>query len=147
MPKGLTNAPTTFQRFMNDIFADMIDINVIVYLDDILIYSNDISEHKEHVREVLKQLRTNGLFARTDKCEFHVTSCEYLRYMLSPEGLTMAPFKCWQHYLEGSGIPIDIVTDHQNLQYFSTTKILMCRQACWSEYLSGFNLIIHFRPA
>src|SRR6266481_9371715 len=48
--------------------------------------------------------------------------------------------------LEGSGIPIDIVTNHQNLQYFSTTKILTCRQAHWSEYLSGFNLVIHFRP-
>ena len=54
MPKGLTNAPTTFQRFMNDIFSNMIDINVIIYLDDILIYSNDISKHKEHVQEVLK---------------------------------------------------------------------------------------------
>src|SRR6266481_117535 len=54
MPEGLTNAPAAFQTFMNDTFADMIDINVIVYLDDILVYSNDISEHKKHVREVLK---------------------------------------------------------------------------------------------
>ena len=46
MPEGLTNAPTAFQRFMNDIFADMIDINVIVYLDDILVYSDDLTEHK-----------------------------------------------------------------------------------------------------
>jgi len=46
MPEGLTNAPAAFQRFMNDIFADMIDVIVIIYLDDILIYSNNISEHK-----------------------------------------------------------------------------------------------------
>ena len=46
MPEGLTNAPTAFQRFMNDVFTDMIVINVIVYLDDILVYSNDLSEHK-----------------------------------------------------------------------------------------------------
>src|SRR5882724_3426825 len=93
MPEGLTNAPAAFQRFMNDIFTDMIDIIVIIYLDDILIYSNDISEHKAHVQEVLQRLRANGLFVRADKCKFHVTSCEYLRYMLSPEGLTMALYK------------------------------------------------------
>src|SRR5882724_2558754 len=93
MPEGLTNAPAAFQRFMNDIFADMIDICVIVYLDDILIYSDNIAEHQKHVREVLRRLCTNGLFAQADKCEFHVTSCEYLSYMLSPEGLTMAPYK------------------------------------------------------
>src|SRR5882724_6642641 len=55
-------------------------------------------------------------------------------------------FKRWQHYLEGSGLLIDVVTDHWNLQYFSTTKIFTCRQAQWSEYLSGFNLIICFHP-
>ena len=68
MPEGLTNAPTTFQRFMNDIFAYMIDINVIVYLDNILVYSDDLMEHKRHVREVLRRLCTNGLFAHADKC-------------------------------------------------------------------------------
>jgi len=61
MPEGLTNAPATFQRFMNDIFADMIDIIVIIYLDNILIYSDNISEHKLHIREVLHRLRTKGL--------------------------------------------------------------------------------------
>jgi len=93
MPEGLTNAPAAFQRFMNDIFADMIDVIVIIYLDDILIYSNNISEHKVHIKEVLRRLHANGLFARADKCKFHVTSCEYLGYMLLPEGLTMAPYK------------------------------------------------------
>src|SRR5882724_4991698 len=78
---------------MNDIFADMIDIIVIIYLDDILIYSNNISEHKAHVKEVLRRLCANGLFAHADKCKFHITSCEYLGHMLSPEGLTMAPDK------------------------------------------------------
>ena len=55
-------------------------------------------------------------------------------------------FKIWWHYLEGSASPIDIVTDHKNLEYFLTTKILMHRQARWSEYLSQFNLVIRFRP-
>src|SRR3979490_759668 len=55
-------------------------------------------------------------------------------------------FKHWRHYLEGSAEPVDIVTDHKNLEYFSTTKVLTRRQARWSEYLSQFNLTIRFRP-
>jgi len=55
-------------------------------------------------------------------------------------------FKIWRHYLEGPAYPIDVVTDHKNLEYFSTTKVLIRRQAWWSEYLSQFNLVIRFRP-
>src|SRR6202041_1712174 len=55
-------------------------------------------------------------------------------------------FNKWRHYLEGSGSPIDVVTDHKNLEYFSTTKLLTRRQARWSEFLSQFNLVICFRP-
>ena len=55
-------------------------------------------------------------------------------------------FTCWRHYLEGSSTPIDVVTDHQNLQYFSTAKVLTRWQACWLEFLSTFNLIIRFHP-
>src|SRR6266481_2586781 len=55
-------------------------------------------------------------------------------------------FTQWRHYLEGSSTPIDVVTDHRNLQYFSMTKILTCCQARWSEYLFGFNLVIRFHP-
>ena len=59
-------------------------------LDDILIYSDNITKHKAHVKEVLCRLHANGLFAHADKCKFHITFCEY---MLSPKGLTMAPYK------------------------------------------------------
>jgi len=52
----------------------------------------------------------------------------------------------WRHYLEGSASPIDVVTDHKNLEYFSTSKVLSCWQARWSEFLSQFNLVIRFRP-
>ena len=55
-------------------------------------------------------------------------------------------FKHWHHYLEGAGTPIDVVTDHQNLQYFSTMKVLSHRKAWCSEYLSQFNMVIHFCP-
>ena len=55
-------------------------------------------------------------------------------------------FKVWHHYLEGSTFPIDVITDHKNLEYFSTTKMLSWRQACWSKYLCTFNLVIRFQP-
>ena len=55
-------------------------------------------------------------------------------------------FQIWRHYLDGAPHPIDVVTDHKNLEYFSTTKVLNRRQARWSEYLCQFNLIIRFRP-
>ncbi|KAL7281616.1 LOW QUALITY PROTEIN: hypothetical protein ACG7TL_004933 [Trametes sanguinea] len=117
-------------------------------LDDILIYSDTPKQHREHVKEVLRRLRKNKLFAQADKCEFHTNSMEYLRYILSPNEL-LAIFECfktWRHYLEGSATLIDVITDHKNLEYFTTTKILTRRQARWLEFLSQFNFVIRFRP-
>jgi len=78
MPFGLTNAPVAFQQFMNNIFSDLLDVCVMIYLDDILIYSNNISGHHRHVKEVLKCLCKAGLYAKAEKCEFHSESVEYL---------------------------------------------------------------------
>jgi len=55
-------------------------------------------------------------------------------------------FKIWRHYLKGPAYPINVVMDHKNLEYFSTTKVLTRRQVWWSKYLSQFNLVIRFRP-
>ena len=285
MPFGLTNAPATFQYFMNDIFHDMIDVHLIIYLDDLLIYSKDEETHRHHVRQVLERLRQYNLHARPEKCEFHTKSVEYLGVIVSPEGVRMDPlkvkaildwpaptkvkelqsflgfanfyrrfldnysgivvpltrllrkntpwrwgekqqtvfdllkeafttapvlrhfdptlpciveadasdfavaailsqidpitneirpvafhartmisaelnydiydkellaihesFKQWRCYLEGSPHTTQVYSDHNNLQYFTTTKQLSRRQARWSEYLSGFDFIIHYRP-
>ena len=75
---------------------------VVVYLNNILIYSDDITQHQEHVKEVLKRLRKAGLYAKAEKCEFHLDSVEYLGYVLSPSGLTMsdAKVKTIQEWLE-----------------------------------------------
>ena len=62
-------------------------------MDNILIYSDDITQHREHVKEVLKRLRKAGLYAKAEKCEFHLDSIEYLGYVLSPSGLTMSDAK------------------------------------------------------
>ena len=77
---------------MNDIFSDLLDV-CVNHLDDILIYSNNMSEHHQHVKEVLKYLRKAGLYTKAEKCEFHSESVEYLGYILSPSGLTMSDDK------------------------------------------------------
>jgi hypothetical protein len=301
MPFGLTNAPAAFQRFMNEIFADLLDVCVVVYLDDILIYSSDPSQHSEHVLEVLRRLKAHNLYCKASKCEFSTDSTEFLGFVCTQDGIKMddtkvqvirdwpspqnvrdiqsflgfanfyrrfihnyseivvpltrltrktaawnwsgscqaafetlknafttAPvlshwqpnaritvetdasdyaiaaiisinpnspdtlsqtsptsslnssdynlhpiafhsrtlnptelnydthdkellaifeaFSVWRHYLEGSPHVIDVVTDHKNLEYFATTKMLTRRQARWSEFLSAFNLLIRFRP-
>jgi len=285
MPFSLTNTSAVFQRFMNNIFSDLLDVCIVIYLDDILIYSNNMSEHHQHVKEVLKHLYKASLYAKVKKCKFHSKSVEYLGYILSPSGLTMSDdkikiiqdwpelkkvkniqsflgftnfycwfifnyldivilltcltqkyipwkfdsscqdafnslkkafistpilthwisnaqlivetdvsdyalaailsivnknnevhpvafhsrtftiaelnydthdkellaifeaFKIWRHYLKGPVYPIDVVMDHKNLEYFSTTKILTWRQVRWSEYLSQFNLVIRFHSS
>ena len=87
MPFGLTNAPSMFQRFMNDIFSDLLDVTVTIYLDNILIYSDDSLKHKEHVCKVLCRLQKYGLYCCPDKCKFSVDSVEYLGFILLTDSL------------------------------------------------------------
>ena len=102
IPFDLTNAPTAFQQFMNNIFSDLLDVCVMIYLDNILIYSNNMSEHYWHVKEVHKRLHKASLYVKAEKCEFHSESVEYLGYILSSSGLTMSDnkIKIIQDWLE-----------------------------------------------
>jgi len=79
-----------FQQFMNNIFSDLLDVCVVIYLDDILIYSNNMSKHHWHVKKVLKCFRKAGLYTKAEKHEFHSESVEYLEYILSLSGLTIS---------------------------------------------------------
>jgi hypothetical protein len=87
MPFGLTNSPATFQTLMNEIFRDMLDICVIVYLDDILIYSKNPTEHEQHLRQVLKRLREHSLYVKKSKCDFFTNTIEYLGHIIGPDGI------------------------------------------------------------
>ena len=93
MPFRLTNALAAFQCLMNNIFLDLLDIWILIYLDDILIYSDTLEEHHRHIREVLHWLQNNKLYARGDKCSFHEDTVECLGFILSPKGLWMDPSK------------------------------------------------------
>ena len=74
---------------MNNIFSDLLDVCVMIYLDDILIYSNNMSEHHWYVKEVLKHLCKAGLYAKAKKYKFYSELVEYLEYILSLSSLTM----------------------------------------------------------
>ncbi|QRW06191.1 Retrotransposable element Tf2 protein [Ceratobasidium sp. AG-Ba] len=89
MPFGLKNAPAVLQRMMNDIFRHLLGVTVVVYMDDILIFSEKEENHAEHVKEVLKILRENNLYAKLSKCEFFVKKVIFLGLVITPEGISM----------------------------------------------------------
>ena len=284
MPFGLTGAPATFQRFINDTLREFLDHFCSAYLDDILIYSRTREEHVQHVRAVLTELRNVGLYAKLSKCEFFVSETRFLGLIVGKDGIRMDPekvraiqdwkaplnlkdvqgflgfanfyrrfvrgyssivrplveltrkdvkfqwneecdlaFNClklafvnapilapfdwdreilletdasdfvsagvisqyddngilrpvayfskkhtctecnyeiydkellaivrcfeeWRPELEGSAFPIKVLSDHRNLEYFTTTKQLNRRQARWAEFLSRFRFKINYRP-
>ncbi|KAH0606111.1 uncharacterized protein H6S33_003772, partial [Morchella sextelata] len=284
MPFGLANAPATFQHWINDILRPCLDQFVTAYLDDILIYSETLAEHKERIQKVLKVLDENHVHLKPEKCEFMVQETKYLGLIPPPDGNRMDPkkvvdvlewstprnlhdvqvflgfanfyrrfilgyskivapltaltkknvkfewtdereeafqtlkkmfttapilahfdpnrkivietdasdyvsaailsqrddegilhpvaffsknhspaecnyeiydkellaivrcFEEWRHHLEGAQFPIEVLSDHRNLEYFMPTKLLNRRQARWSEFLSRFDFVIQFRP-
>ena len=284
MPFGLCGGPGSFQHYINDILREFLDVFCTAYIDDILIYSRSVKEHKVHVRKVLEALRAAGLQLDIEKCEFFVTETTYLGLIISDKGIQMDPqkvaaikewlspknvrdiqafvgfanfyrrfvrgfseiasplikltkknkvfawdekcekafqalkdaflsdtvlmnfdpekkivvevdasdwvvggvlsqyddegtlrpvaffskkhspaeinyetydkelmaivraFEEWRAELEGAAFPIQVISDHKNLEYFMTTKQLSRRQARWSEYLSRFDFKIVYRP-
>jgi hypothetical protein len=93
MPFGLSNAPATFQNMMNHIFRDLLDLGLIVYLDDILIYAETEEEYDRIVTDVLKRLAENRLPISQDKCFWSTTRVDFLGYAISKDGIEMAQDK------------------------------------------------------
>jgi len=284
MPFGLTNAPSVFQRYMHGLLGEKLDRGIVVYIDDILIYTKTEEEHTELVKWVLQKIKDAGLCVNIDKCQFHVREVEFVGFSIGKGGVSMctdkveqildwapprnvvetqrflgfanfyrrfikgystitlpitqltsprtpwnwneqcqnaferlkkafteapilahfAPerakmvetdasdlakgailsqlepdnrwhpiaylserftpaelnydvhdkemvvivqcFKRWRHFLIGCPQKIQVFTDHKNLEYFNSTKILNRRQARWSEILSEFDFVITYRP-
>ncbi|KAL4027967.1 hypothetical protein IC575_011157 [Cucumis melo] len=93
MSFGLTNAPAVFMDLMNRVFRDFLDTFVIVFIDDILIYSKTKAEHEEHLRMVLQTLRDNKLYAKFSKYEFWLKQVSFLAHVVSKAGVSMDPAK------------------------------------------------------
>lgn len=93
MPFGLTNAPSVFQALVNDVLRDMLNKFVFVYLDDILIFSSNLSEHIQHVRLVLQRLLDNKLFVKAEKCQFHAAKVNFLGFVIEQGQLKADPEK------------------------------------------------------
>ena len=93
MPFGLTNAPTAFMDLMNRVFQPYLDQFVVVFIDDILVYSKDVHEHEQHLRIVLQILREKQLFAKLRKCDFWLKEVSFIGHIVFAEGIRVNPAK------------------------------------------------------
>jgi hypothetical protein len=93
MPFGLTNAPANFQHIINDVLRPYLDIFVTAYLDDILIYSDNLNDYRNHILKVLEALSEASLHLKPEKCEFHRQEVKYLGFIISTSGTKMDPAK------------------------------------------------------
>jgi hypothetical protein len=93
MSFSLTIAPPYFMYLMNSVFMDYLDKFVVVFIDDILIYSQNEQEHEEHLRKVLQRLRDCQLYAKLSKCKFWISEVMFLDHIINREGLAVDPKK------------------------------------------------------
>jgi hypothetical protein len=90
---GLTNAPAYLMYLMNNVFMEYLDKFVVVFIDDILIFSKTEEEHEKHLRMVLEKLRSNQLYAKLSKCEIWLTEVAFLGHVISTGGISVDPSK------------------------------------------------------
>ena len=93
LPFGLTNAPATFQGLMNHVFSEFLRKFVLIFFDDILMYSSSEEEHELHLEEVFKLMRANKLYAKRSKCEFATDHVEYVGHFIQASGVSIDPRK------------------------------------------------------
>jgi hypothetical protein len=89
----LTNTPAYFMNLMNKVFMEELDKFVVVFIDDILVYSKSVEEHERHLRVVLEKLRAHKLYAKFSKCEFWLEKISFLGHILTAEGVAVDPGK------------------------------------------------------
>jgi len=93
MPFGLNNAPAAFQRWINEVLMEHIDMGCIVYLDEVLIYSNTLQQHRKDVSNIFEAIRKSGMKVQPSKCEFHQSGTEYPGFIIGQEGVKTDPVK------------------------------------------------------
>jgi len=93
MPFRLVNTSNTFQYFVNDVLCPFLDVFCTAYIDNILVYSNNLEDHWKHVQAILQALQEAGLQLDVDKCEFHKTEVLYLGLIIMTNSICMDPAK------------------------------------------------------
>ncbi|KAK5775521.1 hypothetical protein PVK06_043419 [Gossypium arboreum] len=129
MPFGLTNAPAIFMDLMNRIFRPYLDKFVVVFIDDILIYSRDESEHAEHLRTILQILREKKLFAKFSKSEFWLREVGFLGHIVSGDGIRVDPRK------------ISAIVDWKPPKNVSEVRSFLGLAGYYRRFVEGFSMI------
>jgi hypothetical protein len=129
MSFGLCNAPTTFMQVMNDVFSQFLDDFVIVYLDDILIFSGNWDEHVRHVKQVLDTLKRENLHVKFSKCEFGKTSLAYLGHIVGGGQLKIDPSK------------IDVIVNWPEPKSLTKVRRFLSAFQSWRRFISNLSFI------
>ncbi|KAA3483712.1 DNA/RNA polymerases superfamily protein [Gossypium australe] len=129
MPFGLTNAPAVFMDLMNRVFRLYLDKFVVVFIDDILIYSRDESDHAEHLRAILQTLRDNQLHAKFSKSEFWLREVGFLGHIVSGDGIRVDPGK------------ISTIVEWKQLRNVSEVKSFLGLAGYYRRFVKGFSMI------
>ncbi|GJY87508.1 putative reverse transcriptase domain-containing protein [Tanacetum coccineum] len=137
MPLGLTNAPAVFMDLMNSCIVTILDKFVIVFIDDILIYSRNKEEHADHLRIILELLKKEKLYAKFSKCDFWISIVQFLGHVIDSQGIHVDPAK-----IEAC----NVFTDHKSLQHILDQKELNMRQRHWLELLADYDYEIRYHP-
>ncbi|CAN4123904.1 unnamed protein product [Withania somnifera] len=161
-----TYAPAVFMDLMNRVFKPFLDVFVIVFIDNIFVYSRSKEGHTDHLRPVPQVLRDRKLYAKFSKCEFWLKSVAFLGHVhgrvISYASRQLRPheknypthdlelaavvfaLKIWRHYLYG--VHVDIYNDHKSLQYIFKQKDLNLRQRRWLELIKDYDIDILYHP-
>ena len=129
MPFGLTNAPTTFMDLMNRVFRPYVDKFVVVFIDDILVYSKDAPEREHHLRIVLEALKENKLYAKLSKCDFWKKEVSFIGHIVSVEGIRVDPIK------------IEVVVNWKPPRNVIEVRSFLGIAGYYRRFVKGFSII------
>ena len=130
MPFGLTNASTTFMDLMNHVFRPYVDQFVVVFIDDILVYSNDWKDHDTHLRVVLETLKKEQLYEKLSKCEFWLREVSFLGHIISEEGIRVDPKK------------IEVIIEWKPLRNVTEVRSFLGLAGYYRRFVKGFSMTV-----